>query len=192
MNTLTLKVDTSSHEPVLQLAGANDDHILQQVRLTPEHPVYVLDRNGEELGWTITADLAPGDLIADIDAGQAVKVVANKYEQLTTKVYNFEVEHAHNYFADELGLWVHNASKSDLLCSASPVAIAAGCRRPRPPRPRFSMPPRDALRGTVRTIEVSGKKCDLPGKFDPRDNIYARNKPITAAFLALLRILSGK
>ena len=108
MNTLTLKVDTSSHEPVLQLAGANDDHILQQVRLTPEHPVYVLDRNGEELGWTITADLAPGDLIADIDARQAVKVVANKYEQLTTKVYNFEVEHAHNYFADELGLWVHN------------------------------------------------------------------------------------
>ena len=67
-DTLTLKVDTSSHEPVLQLAGANDDHILQQVRLTPEHPVYVLDRNGEELGWTITADLAPGDLIAYIDA----------------------------------------------------------------------------------------------------------------------------
>ena len=69
MNTLTPKVDTSSHEPVLQLAAANDDHILQQVRLTPEHPVYMIDRLGAEIGWLTAGQLVSGDLIADIGGG---------------------------------------------------------------------------------------------------------------------------
>ena len=53
--------------------------------------------------------LVSDDLIADIDGGEAVKVVANALTQTSEIVYNFEVAGNHNYFADELGLWVHNA-----------------------------------------------------------------------------------
>ena len=58
----------------------------------------------------MATNLVAGDLIADIDGGAADKVVANALTQTSEKVYNFEVEGNHNYFADELGLWVHNGS----------------------------------------------------------------------------------
>ena len=57
----------------------------------------------------MATNLVAGDLIADIDGGAAVKVVTNALTQTSETVYNFEVEGAHSYFADELGLWVHNA-----------------------------------------------------------------------------------
>ena len=58
----------------------------------------------------MATNLVAGDLIADIDGGAAVKVVANALTQTSETVYNFEVEGAHSYFVDELGLWVHNAN----------------------------------------------------------------------------------
>ena len=75
---------------------------------TPEHPVYVAERNGEDIGWVLAGDLLPGDIVSDIDGGPALKVVSNRLEKTGETVYNFEVAGTHSYFADELGLWVHN------------------------------------------------------------------------------------
>lgn len=108
-----MKVDEPSADDLLVLASAaaNDNMSsasTRDIRLTPEHPVYVANRNGEEFGWTQAGMLVSGDLIADIDGGQLVKVVANALTETSETAYNFEVEGAHSYFADKLGLWVHN------------------------------------------------------------------------------------
>ena len=52
-----------------------------------------------------------------------VRVVSNTLEAATETVYNFEVEGAHNYFADEFGLWAHNARSGT---SGENPAAAAG------------------------------------------------------------------
>ena len=83
------------------------------------------DRGGEELGWVMAGELVSGDLLADIDGGAFVKVVSNALTETQETVYNFEVDSAHSYFVDELGLWAHNAllfpqgSGSNLLNSTS-------------------------------------------------------------------------
>ncbi len=69
---------------------------LIKVRLTPEHPVYVAGRNGEEPGWVMAGELVAGDLLADIDGGALVKVVDNALTETEEIVYNFEVENAHS------------------------------------------------------------------------------------------------
>ena len=112
MNVLTLKTNTIDGVNGLTLVSSESVGQTHEVRLTPEHPVYVINRYGEEIGWTMATNLVAGDLIADIDGGAAVKVVANALTQTSETVYNFEVEGNHNYFADELGLWVHNASRN--------------------------------------------------------------------------------
>ena len=115
---LTVRVDEPEADLLLLTSAANDNgpqtSATKEVRLTPEHPVYLADRNGEELGWIIAGDLVSGDLIADIDGGQLVKIVNNTLTQTEETVYNFEVEEAHSYFADELGLWVHNPALTEL------------------------------------------------------------------------------
>ena len=95
----------------------------KEVRLTPEHPVYVMNRLGEELGWIMAGDLVSGDLIADIDGGQLIKIVNNTLTQTEETVYNFEVEEAHSYFADELGLWVHNPSSKFFRAVGAAAAL---------------------------------------------------------------------
>ena len=143
MSVLTVRVDEPEADLLLLTSAANDNgpqtSATKEVRLTPEHPVYLADRNGEELGWIIAGDLVSGDLIADIDGGQLVKIVNNTLTQTEETVYNFEVEEAHSYFADELGLWVHNPSSSSLLGSVSPTALdaaAGGDKIVRPTKPR--------------------------------------------------------
>ena len=144
MSVLTVKVEEPAADLLLLSSAANDNDTstassTKEVRLTPEHPVYVMNRLGEELGWIIAGDLVSGDLIADIDGGQLVKIVNNTLTQTEETVYNFEVEEAHSYFADELGLWVHNPSSSSLLGSVSPTALdaaAGGDKIVRPTKPR--------------------------------------------------------
>ena len=113
MSVLVLKTPTGSEQssPLVLVSdhGVSQTH---EVRLTPEHPVFVLDRSGLMLGWVTAGELVSGDMIADIDGGEAVKVVSNTLTQTQETVYNFEVKGAHNYFADELGLWVHNGRGS--------------------------------------------------------------------------------
>ena len=119
MSVLTVKVEEPAADLLLLSSAANDNDTstassTKEVRLTPEHPVYVMNRLGEELGWVMAGDLVSGDLIADIDGGQLIKIVNNTLTQTEETVYNFEVEEAHSYFADELGLWVHNPALTEL------------------------------------------------------------------------------
>ncbi len=126
MSVLSLLVEDEAGPLLLAAAGAANDNaprVTHEVRLTPEHPVYVAGRNGEALGWVMAGELVPGDLIADIDGGALVKVVSNTLTETSETVYNFEVENAHSYFADELGLWAHNARLPNKLL---PDPVATG------------------------------------------------------------------
>lgn len=81
------------------------------------------DRGGEDLGWIMAGELVSGDLLADIDGGQFVKVVSNALTETQETVYNFEVDSAHSYFVDELGLWAHNAGFGNNLSSPKPATL---------------------------------------------------------------------
>ena len=59
----------------------------------------MIERGGLILGWVTAGELASGDMIADIDGGEAVKVVSNQLTSVSQTVYNFEVAGNHNYFA---------------------------------------------------------------------------------------------
>ena len=100
-------------------------------------------------------------MIADIDGGLTVKVVSNELTSVSETVYNFEVEEAHNYFADDLGLWVHNQNRRKQIFRKFPRRKQAQDARPR----RKPTPP-----------GVSGKqnkrrsKCGLGNKLDKHKN----------------------
>ncbi len=99
MSVLSLLVEDEAGPLLLAAAGAANDkapRATHEVRLTPEHPVYVAGRNGEALGWIMAGELVPGDEIADIDGGALVKVVDNALTETEEIVYNFEVESAHS------------------------------------------------------------------------------------------------
>ena len=61
------------------------------------------------LGWVEARMLAPGDEILDYDGNTPLTVISNVFEETTERVYNFEVEGMRNYFAGDVGAWVHNA-----------------------------------------------------------------------------------
>ena len=91
----------TSEMTVLQLQTEDG---IRTLRLTPEHPAYV-----DTMGWVQARMLAPGDEILDYDGSTPLTVISNTYEETTERVYNFEVEGTHNYFAGDVGAWVHNA-----------------------------------------------------------------------------------
>ena len=95
-----------------------------------------------------------------------VKIVSNVLTQTSETVYNFEVENAHSYFADELGLWVHNPSlKGSLLGSTSPSALAKGLAKPRSRIIGLPSPARPSG-------SFVGVASPCPAAFDPRGNIF--------------------
>ena len=69
---------------------------------TPEHPFYV-----EDEGWTTARDLRPG-MEVTLRSGATAKVTSTAFNGGTTRVFNLEVDGAHNYFVGEAGAWVHN------------------------------------------------------------------------------------
>ena len=46
--------------------------------------------------------LAPGDEILDYDGSTPLTVISNFREETTERVYNFEVDRTHNYFAGDV------------------------------------------------------------------------------------------
>ena len=97
-------------------------------------------RYGEEIGWVLAGDLMPGDIVSDIDGAPALKVVSNRLEKTSETVYNFEVAGTHSYFADELGLWVHNPSdyKNQLLRTVEFFRLQGKCPMCGSPMRRFT------------------------------------------------------
>ncbi len=72
-----------------------------RVKATEDHPFFVEGR-----GFVAARKLARGDLLRRVD-GRRVAVVGLGWEETRTRVYNFEVEGTHTYYA--AGVWVHNA-----------------------------------------------------------------------------------
>ncbi len=59
-------------------------------------------------GWVEAGSLKAGDTIFDMDGGLPSRVKSVRFENISEKVYNFEVEGLHNYFIGDEGLLVHN------------------------------------------------------------------------------------
>jgi hypothetical protein len=79
------------------------------IKVTPEHPLWVYGR-----GWTEACKLRPGDGLVTA-SGSVVAVGDITRHEGQFKVYNFEVEQAHDYFVSGLGVLVHNTcDKVDL------------------------------------------------------------------------------
>ncbi len=72
-----------------------------RVTATEGHPFFVEGR-----GFIAARKLARGDLLRRV-GGRRVAVVGLGWEEAHTRVYNFEVERTHTYYAG--GVWVHNA-----------------------------------------------------------------------------------
>ncbi len=84
-------------EKILEIETADG----ARVKATEGHPFFV-----EGKGFVAARKLARGDLLRRVD-GRRTEVVALGWEEVPTRVYNFEVEGTHTYYA--AGVWVHNA-----------------------------------------------------------------------------------
>ena len=79
----------------------------EEIVTTETHPFYVNDR-----GFVNAGELIVGDELLDVNGN--VLLVENFDVELTekpVKVYNFQVEDFHTYYAGGLGVLVHNAGK---------------------------------------------------------------------------------
>lgn len=77
----------------------------EEIVTTETHPFYVNNR-----GFVNAGELIVGDELLDVNGN--VLLVENFDVELTdkpVKVYNFQVEDFHTYYAGECGVWVHNA-----------------------------------------------------------------------------------
>ncbi len=104
----------SKPQPVVALFSrtAPGFHLIEtefgDIRLTPEHPVWVQGR-----GWVDAKNIVTEDPIATMYGD--VLAFSNTYVDQLTPVYNFTVANTHNYFVGEMGLWVHNAGNSSSI-----------------------------------------------------------------------------
>jgi len=76
----------------------------ETLRATAEHPFFVLGR-----GWTLAAELAPGDQLASAAGVLRVESLATVASGRDPRVYNFEVEGTHTYAVGTLRTVTHNA-----------------------------------------------------------------------------------
>ena len=98
--------------------------------------------------------LAPGDEILDYDGNTPLTVISNVLEETTERVYNFEVEGTHTYFAGDVGAWVHNASSAGRL----QVDIFRGRAPPEALRAHGSRFPHEKPHVH---LNINGKECAL-------------------------------
>ncbi len=84
------------------------------IEATAEHPFWVQGKGwveAKEIAWEDPIATATGDAIA----------YSNTYYEAATPVFNFSVESTPNYFAGEMGLWVHNAASCAIDLSKIPL-----------------------------------------------------------------------
>jgi hypothetical protein len=103
-------------QPILEVTyfqpGA--DSVKAPLRVTPDHPIWAkgLSRDGVQItvaGWIPAAQLQFGHTLA---IGYFGNVIVGKVRQAgqIARVYDIEVDEFHTYFAEPLGVWVHNKS----------------------------------------------------------------------------------
>lgn len=94
--------------------------INNKIRVTGEHRMFI---NG---AWQLAKDLKIGDALLDL-SGKKIAVVSIQSVKQNVKVYNFEVENQHTYFAE--GVYVHNdkgEGRSDFADTAIFKTIKTG------------------------------------------------------------------
>jgi hypothetical protein len=100
--------------------------IVETIRATPEHPVFVVGQGFVPLGKVgigseIVTRAGPTAKVKAVKAFQAQSGKANKSGQSsTTLVFNFTVEDQHTYFVGKTngGVWVHN------VCTPRPNRVS--------------------------------------------------------------------
>ncbi len=76
----------------------------EEIVATPEHPFYVTTK-----GWVGAGELRHGDILSLQSGGvAAVGAIWRELLDVSTKVYNFEVEDYHTYYVGESTVLVHN------------------------------------------------------------------------------------
>ena len=100
--------------------------------------------------------LAPGDDILDYDGNTPLTVISNVFEETTERVCNFEISGTHNYFAGDVGAWVHNAGRNKARDGfiAGIIRLGAGFGDPNPGNPEDFFEPEPG-------IEIN-TSCPLP------------------------------
>ena len=98
-----VRILVTPNQPVIELCYYGKNGIKETLGVTAEHPFWMKDR-----GWVSADKLLPGDKIFALD-GKVATVSGSTLLNDRKKVYNFEVEEFHNYFAGETGVLVHNS-----------------------------------------------------------------------------------
>lgn len=107
---------------VLEVAVEDESGERSTITVTPEHPFHVV-----ELGrWLDADDLQPGDTLLRHD-GTHARVLGLEAVRGEFEVFNFESLDAHDYFAGELLVLVHNGCSKRL---ARNIERATGIARP--------------------------------------------------------------
>ena len=102
---------THSYQKVVRTFTREADELLtivtedgRSIEATPEHPFWV-----ERKGFVEAKRLARSDLLRDAE-GRSVAVRSVTSRPGEVRVYNFEVENTHTYFAG--GWWVSSGAKN--------------------------------------------------------------------------------
>ena len=99
----------NQNKEIYQLNILDEKGNLESLGTTKEHPFWVKD-----IGWMPVSELKKGDQLTS-SSGHDLTVfsVVTTGEFKTT--YNFEVEEYHTYFVGDVGVWVHNQCKIEVV-----------------------------------------------------------------------------
>jgi RHS repeat-associated protein len=118
------ETEKQSYQKVVRTFARRADELLtirmedgRSIEATPEHPFWV-----EGKGFVAAKRLARSDLLRDAD-GYSVAVVEVRSRRGEFRVYNFEVEGTHTYYAG--GWWVHNMCPDEHLHHIFPQEFRA-------------------------------------------------------------------
>ncbi len=115
-------------QPLVGLSVVGPDDYEEEVRCTPEHPIWERDR-----GWTPASKLSVGSILSTANQSPArITKIRNISER--ARVYNINVESSHNYFVGYSTILVHNDSRMESPFSTRVAPGVAGR-----PDPAFSV-----------------------------------------------------
>jgi len=137
------------------------------IEVTSEHPFWVQGK-----GWVKAKDLVREDPIATINGD--VVMYQNEYIEKLVQVYNFTVDKTHNYFAGDMGAWVHNAGIK-CIDNTIPSGTKGGKPTGTPETPTKGMPA-EQQRGIKRQNEAADAIANEGYKVEYNGDILPNGK----------------